>query len=148
MNKTDVLNALALNLHWEKGLDGTRYARLSTLGFKFEVIHEGLDKNSKPASFQAGHRTANNREWTVVARGLGSVEAAKTAVLDWLATQIAGLATVPEDGVDYYGRRWCKGDNGWTNWTVLTEEQYERYRQDASFQVRAVKAGEPAPAND
>lgn len=95
MNKSDVLNALSQNLTWGKGLDGTRYACFSVLGFKIEIFPEAMDENSKPVKYMAGHHTAASKEWTVIARDQKTFEAAKAAVVDWLASQIISLATAP-----------------------------------------------------
>lgn len=33
-------------------------------------------------------------------------------------------------------RRYCKGDDAWTEWQPCTEEQASRYLKDETFQVR------------
>ena len=96
MNKTDVMNALAPNLKWTKGLDGSGYVRSSVLGFKIEIYPEAMNENRKPARYIAGHYTATSRNFVVIAASLKNIDAAKAAVVDWLATQIISLATAPE----------------------------------------------------
>jgi hypothetical protein len=43
-------------------------------------------------------------------------------------------------------RRWCKGDAEWTDWQPITAAEYERYKDDATFEVRASPASTPEAA--
>jgi hypothetical protein len=40
--------------------------------------------------------------------------------------------------IQYEARRFCKGDNSWTNWQACTEAQFKEYATDSSFEVRTV----------
>lgn len=39
-------------------------------------------------------------------------------------------------------RRWCKGDNAWTNWQPCTEEQKIKWSDREEFQFRAARSSE------
>ena len=69
-------------------------------------------------------------------------------LLAFLNTLGVAPAEVTSRPVTYYGRRWCTGDNAWTDWMPMDEASYKRNMLDRSFQLRILGANEPAPAND
>lgn len=42
--------------------------------------------------------------------------------------------------VQWEARRWCKGDDAWTNWQSCTAEQKARWEAGGDFQFRAARA--------
>lgn len=43
-------------------------------------------------------------------------------------------------------RRWCNGDDDWTNWQPCTDEQKDRWAAQGDFQFRQVSTPPTQPA--
>ena len=69
-----------------------------------------------------------------------------TFTADSLLAFLSSEGVTPTD-TRYFARRWCTGDNGWTDWQTISAVDYERRRLDPSFQLQVVHAGQPAPVN-
>ena len=47
-------------------------------------------------------------------------------------------AAAPAPAEQHEARRWCKGDAEWTDWRAISAEDYARYKNDTTFEIRAL----------
>jgi hypothetical protein len=47
-----------------------------------------------------------------------------------------GTAAAPASASGWQARRYCKGDAEWTNWADISDVDYEKYKGDATFELR------------
>lgn len=53
-----------------------------------------------------------------------------------LARRAAPATSGSASGEAWEGRRYCKGDQSWTDWAAMSSEEYERRKDDTSFEFR------------
>jgi len=44
--------------------------------------------------------------------------------------------TETNNSINWQARRWCSGDQSWTDWTDISAEEYKRRKSDSSFEFR------------